>query len=70
VRAPEIPDALWTVITRCWAQEPAERPTFLALLNEFRGGNGYVLDGADRSAVVDYEGRVWGDFGPPKNCTL
>jgi serine/threonine-protein kinase len=67
VKAPEIPDALWVVITRCWAQEPAARPTFWALLNEFRGGKGYVLDGADRAAVLDYESRVWGDFGPPKN---
>jgi serine/threonine protein kinase len=66
VKAPEIPEAIWGVITRCWEADPKDRPTFWQLLNEFHGGQVYALAGADRAAILEYEGRVWGDFGPPK----
>jgi serine/threonine protein kinase len=66
VKAPEIPEAIWDIITRCWEQDPAKRPTFWQLLNEFHGGQVYPLAGPDRAAILEYEGRVWSDFGPPK----
>jgi serine/threonine protein kinase len=66
VKAPAIPDPIWDVITRCWQADPKARPTFWQLLNEFRGGRVYALAGADQAAILEYESRVWGDFGPPK----
>jgi hypothetical protein len=66
VKAPAIPDAIWGVITRCWHADPKARPTFWQLLNEFRGARVYALAGSDQAAILEYESRVWGDFGPPK----
>jgi serine/threonine protein kinase len=66
VKTPAIPDAIWGVITRCWQADPKARPTFWQLLNEFRGGRVYALADADQAAILEYERRVWGDFGPPK----
>jgi serine/threonine protein kinase len=64
-RKAEIPDSQWEVIRACWAADPKVRPTFQSLLDSFRGGHRYVLDGADRAAVLEYESRVYGQFGPP-----
>jgi serine/threonine protein kinase len=63
-RPPEIPDSLWELITRCWAKDPKARPTFRGILDEFQGGRGYVLPGADQAAVLEYEGRVGGQLLP------
>jgi serine/threonine protein kinase len=66
VKPPEIPEYHWGVITRCWKGNAQERPTFAALLNEFHGSHEYILSGADRSVVLEYEDRVYSDFGSPK----
>jgi serine/threonine protein kinase len=58
MRAPEIPDALWAVITRAWHQDPEMRPTFRQLLSEAQSDHFYILPGADVSAVLEYENRV------------
>jgi serine/threonine protein kinase len=70
VRKGEIPDSLWEVIHLCWAKDPKVRPTFQSLLDSFRGCRRYVLDGADRESVLEYETRVYGQFGPPNNAKL
>jgi hypothetical protein len=53
------------VIESCLKTNPKERPTFQGLLDSFRGGQHYVLEGADREAVLEYEHCVYGQFGPP-----
>jgi serine/threonine protein kinase len=65
VRKVEIPDGLWEVIESCWKVNPKERPTFQELIDSFRGGQRYVIEGADRNAVLEYENRVYGQFGSP-----
>jgi serine/threonine protein kinase len=64
-RKPEIPDYHWGVIVRCWTQDPKGRPTFQQLLEEFHDNHGYILPGADQSAVLAYENQVWTSFGAP-----
>jgi serine/threonine protein kinase len=66
VRKNEISNALWEVLESCWCSDPEARPTFQDLLVSFRGGKRYVLDGADIDAVLQYERRVDGCFGPPR----
>jgi serine/threonine protein kinase len=61
----EIPDFYWTVITACWGTGPDHRPTFWRILGTMRAEHDYVLPGADRAAVLAYEAKVYGDFGPP-----
>jgi serine/threonine protein kinase len=63
-RPREIPDSLWALITRCWATDPKARPTFRGILDELQGGRDYVLPGADRDAVLEYEDRVGGEHVP------
>jgi serine/threonine protein kinase len=70
VRTPEIPDYHWGVIVRCWKQNAKERPTFQELLDEFHGSHEYILPDADRSAVLEYEGRVGTSFGAPNSRDL
>jgi serine/threonine protein kinase len=65
VRVEEIPDAQWEVIHSCWAEDPKARPTFQSLLDSFRGGRRYVIEGSDRAAILEYEDRVYGQFGLP-----
>jgi serine/threonine protein kinase len=69
VKLPGIPEYHWKVITRCWNGTPEERPTFIELLNEFHRDHTYILSGADRSSVLEYENRVYSDFGPPNSGT-
>lgn len=33
-RPDDVPDQMWELIERCWAHEPAERPTFVAIQKE------------------------------------
>jgi serine/threonine protein kinase len=70
VRKVEISDAMWEIIESCWMEDPNGRPTFQGLLDSFRGGRRYVLDGADRNAIIEYENRVYGQFGPPNRGKL
>jgi serine/threonine protein kinase len=64
-RKPQIPEYHWGVIVRCWVADPKARPTFQALLEEFHDSHEYILSGASRSAVLEYEDRVGSYFGVP-----
>ena len=46
------PYALQQLISRCWAREPEERPTFEEIYHTFAGGKVYFL-GTDRSKIID-----------------
>jgi serine/threonine protein kinase len=65
VRLSEIPDYHWNVICRCWKDNPQERPTFIKILKEFHRDHNYILSGADLSSILEYEDRIYSDFGPP-----
>jgi hypothetical protein len=62
-KKPEIPDSHWMVINCCWEQEWKRRPAFQALLDDFHTNHKYILTGADRSAVPEYEDQVYSYFG-------
>jgi serine/threonine protein kinase len=66
VRPRMIPEYHWKVITWCWKDDPKDRPTFAMLLSDFLSRHEYILPGADRSSVLEYECRISADFGPPK----
>jgi hypothetical protein len=55
VRRPEIPDYHWSLISRCWATDPALRPSFYDVLEEFIRTGEYVFPGSDMESVRAYE---------------
>jgi serine/threonine protein kinase len=55
-----VPAFYWTTIQRCWAQAASDRPTFAALVQEFRSKHEYVFAGADIDEVKRYEEVVAG----------
>jgi serine/threonine protein kinase len=58
-RSDAIPDFYWNLITRCWAHDPALRPTFDEIIEELQTHrNEYVFPGADLEIVKAYEGKV------------
>jgi serine/threonine protein kinase len=63
---PAIPDWHWTLITRCWSANPDERPTFQEILQQLTVGREWVLEGADRDAVAEYEAKVLGTVRVPE----
>jgi hypothetical protein len=66
VRLPEIPEAHWELMCKCWKQSPDDRPTFAQLLEYFHSDHNYILPGADRDSVLAYESCVYSNFGPRK----
>jgi serine/threonine protein kinase len=50
-----IPPYYWATIQRCWAQSAADRPTFGALVDEFKSRHEYVFPGSDMDEVKRYE---------------
>jgi serine/threonine protein kinase len=65
-KPPKMPDCIWEIVTRCWKQAPAERPTFWQLINEWKGARSYVVPGADPAQLLRYEERVFRPCGQPK----
>jgi hypothetical protein len=62
-RVPEIPDAHWELITQWWNKDTQARPSFLERWKNFNGW-GYILMNGDRSAVLEYEGRLGVNSSP------
>lgn len=60
-----VPDAIWSVVERCWAQEPKERPGFGAVAEELRGVvRGIVpVRGSSLEGVVEKMGALEVDDG-------
>jgi hypothetical protein len=55
VKPPGIPEYYWDCICRCWCHSPNDRPTFQAILDEFRATHQYVFEGADMAEIKRYE---------------
>jgi serine/threonine protein kinase len=53
-----IPDYHWSVITQCWVTDPHDRPTFLALLDEFQRNHAYAIAGTDMTVLSEFENRI------------
>jgi serine/threonine protein kinase len=58
MRQPGIPDHFWKLITDCWAQAPASRPTFEAVVDLFLKSDAYVFEGTDMAKYREYRERM------------
>jgi serine/threonine protein kinase len=59
IRVDGISDFYWDLITGCWAQGPARRPTFAEIVAIFRKHREkYALPGCDLKALEEYENRI------------
>lgn len=57
--SPAIPEYIWNLITRCWHQDPAKRPTFMQIVNElYQNPEAWILEGADMAELKEYMERV------------
>jgi serine/threonine protein kinase len=69
-RVSDIPDYHWSLISRCWTADPALRPLFCEILEEFIRTGEYVLPGADIDAVRAHESRIGDSCGRPGSIWL
>jgi serine/threonine protein kinase len=58
MRQPEIPDVYWDLITRCWQQSPANRPTFDEIVREMLESERYAFPGTDLARYREYRERM------------
>lgn len=49
-----IPESYKNLITRCWSQEPKERPTFEEIVSMLRNDKGFIIHGVNESEFQDY----------------
>jgi serine/threonine protein kinase len=57
-RPPAIPDSFWSLITRCWDQEPILRPTFARIVEELMASDAFCMTGTDLEKYREYQGRI------------
>jgi hypothetical protein len=55
---PPVPDRLWSIITRCWATEPASRPEFSAIVEELANSTDWYFPGTDPGEFEGYKSLV------------
>jgi serine/threonine protein kinase len=67
-RQPEIPDAFWGIITRCWSQAPADRPRFADVVAMMSGNTTFTLPGTDAERYLEYQRRMLAADGRPSPC--
>lgn len=62
-RCPEIPDAIWNLITECWVTDPRSRPTFVKIVKYLRDNvEDWALEGTNIAELVEYQQRVLKDL--------
>jgi serine/threonine protein kinase len=59
-----ISDGLWQLVTECWRQNPAERPTFSEIVDRLKGSVDLTFPGTDLSAYKEFQDRLSGDAVP------
>jgi serine/threonine protein kinase len=57
-RPPGMPDPFWALITDCWDQDPAKRPTFPVIVDRLKRSPELILPGTDAAAYREYQGRL------------
>jgi serine/threonine protein kinase len=62
VKEDNIPESHWRLITRCWNQEPVQRPSFAEILRELRSTRDWVVEGTDEGLLAEYEEKVLKDL--------
>jgi serine/threonine protein kinase len=58
MRPEGVPDLFWNLITKCWSQAPAERPSFQELVNMMLTSDEYVFAGTDMAKYREYRERI------------
>jgi serine/threonine-protein kinase len=65
VKTDRVPDPLWTLIERCWAHRPDQRPTFDDIVRDLAEGDEMVVPGADVGAYGEYRKRRMAEVVEP-----
>jgi serine/threonine protein kinase len=55
---PEIPEALWKLITSCWKQEPEKRPSFHEIAEMMLNSDDFTFPGTDLDEYHEYQTRI------------
>jgi serine/threonine protein kinase len=63
-QVPEIPAALWDLIQRCWAQLPADRPSFKDIVELLQTNSELILSGTNLDKYRRYQKRL----APTHSC--
>ena len=58
VRDPAIPERIWNLITRCWAGDPKNRPSFEDITQELLDNLDWAIDGTVIEELVEYQRRI------------
>jgi hypothetical protein len=53
-----VPDAFWNLITRCWAQDPNDRPSFEEIVKLLLESNDFIFPGTDLEKYNEYRQRI------------
>jgi serine/threonine protein kinase len=53
-----VPDPFWNLITRCWAQDPAHRPTFEEIVKLMLESQDFTFPGTDVEKYNEYRQRM------------
>jgi serine/threonine protein kinase len=64
VRPSAMPDQLWALVTACWAQDPAARPPFAAIVERLKNSPDSIVPGTDVAAYREYQTRFEGVYLP------
>ena len=57
-RVPEMSDIWWELITKCWKQDPNDRPTFDDIVGKMLANDELVIRGTDLSEYKKYQRRL------------
>ena len=50
----EIPDKMWNLITKCWSENPEQRPTFEYIFDQLSSDMSYSSENVDEDEIMDY----------------
>jgi serine/threonine protein kinase len=55
-----MPDPFWALISDCWQQNPADRPTFPAIVDRLKCSRDLMIPGTDIRVYQEYQNRLCG----------
>jgi hypothetical protein len=52
---------LWALVNECWEQDPAQRPTFAAIVDRLKKSTDLMVPGTAVAAYREYQRRLEGE---------